>query len=328
MILKSFDLSRNLEKPQKFYLLYGSNTGQIEDTINNIIKPKLSKNVHNYDENEIIANIDEFEENILNKSLFEDEKLIIINRGTEKILGIIEKLISKNITQIIIIIKSGILEKKSRLRTFFEKNKETICTPFYDDNYQSLLMIAQNFFSKNKIKISIQNINFIIEKSRNNRISLNNELEKIRNFHKKKTSIEFEDILKLTNSAENYNISELADQCLIKNKKKIHNILNENISATEDNILIVRSLLFKLKRLKKLKIETDKRKNQDLAISSFKPPIFWKDKEIIKQQLKFLTLKDINSLIKKVNELELLIKQNINISEKLTNNFILETINS
>ena len=75
-------------------------------------------------------------------------------------------------------------------------------------------------------------------------------------------------------------------------------------------------------------INAEKQKNQDLAISSFKPPIFWKDKEIIKQQLKFLTLKDINSLIKRVNKLELLIKQNINISEKLTNNFILETINS
>tara|TARA_Y100000768_G_C23902121_1_gene645666 strand:+ start:205 stop:1191 length:987 start_codon:yes stop_codon:yes gene_type:complete len=327
MILKSFDLQRNLVNPQKFYLLYGSNIGQIEDTINNIIKPKLTKNVHNYDENEIIANVDEFEENILNKSLFENEKLIIINRGTEKILRIIEKLILKNIEGVTIIIKSGTLEKKSKLRIFFEKNKETICTPFYDDDFQSLLMIAQNFFSKNKIKISIQNINYIVEKSRNNRISLKNELEKIKNFHHKKKSIVFEDILKLTNSAENYNISELTDQCLMKNKKKIYNILNENISATEDNIIIIRSFLFKLKRLKKLKEEIEKQKNQDFAISSYKPTIFWKDKDIIKQQLKVLTLKDIKSSIKKVNELELLIKQNINISEKLTNDFIFETIN-
>ena len=157
---------------------------------------------------------------------------------------------------------------------------------------------------------------------------MKNELEKIKNFHRKKKSIVFEDILKLTNSAENYNISELTDQCLMKNKKKIYNILNENISATEDNIIIIRSFLFKLKRLKKLKEEIEKQKNQEFAISSYKPTIFWKDKDIIKQQLKVLTLKDIKSSIKKVNELELLIKQNINISEKLTNDFIFETINS
>ncbi len=186
MILKVSDLSKNLQKAQKFFLLYGSNTGQIEDTINNILKPKLSKNVHNYDESEILTNIDEFEENILNKSLFDDDKLIIINRGTGKILDIIERLISKKITETIIIIKSGILEKKSKLRTYFEKNKETICTAFYDDNYQSLLMIAQDFLSKNKIKISIQNINYIIERSKNNRINLKNELEKIKIFYLKK----------------------------------------------------------------------------------------------------------------------------------------------
>ena len=103
--------------------------------------------------------------------------------------------------------------------------------------------------------------------------------------------------------------------------------MNENISTTEGNILILKSFLFKLKRLKKLKNEIEKKKSQDQVISSFKPPIFWKDKVIIKKQLNTLSIKDINDFIKKINELELLIKKNSSLSSKITNNFILETVN-
>ena len=326
MILKLSNLSKKIVATQKFFLLYGSNNGQIEETINNILKPNLSENIHNYDENEIMANTQEFEENILNKSFFEDDKLIIINRGSDKILELIETLISKKISETTIIIKANMLEKKSKLRSFFEKNKNTICVPFYDDTYKSLLLIAQNFFLKNGIKISIQNINHIIDKSKNNRANLKNELEKILIFYQRKKSIKFEDIIKLTNSAENYNLSELTDQCLLKNKNKKINILNENIPSSEDNFMILRSLLFKLKRLKKLKIEIEKQKNQEFVISSFKPKIFWKDIDFIKKQLNTLSLDDIKILIKKVNELELSIKKNSNLADKIINNFIFESI--
>ena len=317
---------KDKKETRNFYLFYGSNIGQIEEVINNMLKPKFSKNIYNYDENEIISNISEFEENILNKSFFDNEKLIIINRGSDKILKIIENLLQKNITGTVIVVKTNILEKKSKLRNFFEKNSETICTPFYEDNYQSLMIIAQNFFVQNKIKISPQNINFIVEKSRKNRIILRSELDKIKIFCKKKLSIELNDILKLTNSSENYNISELTDQCLAKNTKKTIHILNENISSIEDNILILKSFLYKLKRLKKLKEEIEIKKNSELAISSFKPPIFWKEKDIIKQQLKILSLADIQMFIKKINYLELLIKKNSNLSNQIVNNFILETV--
>ncbi len=326
MIVKAADLSKNLGKNKNFYLLYGVNGGLIEETIENILKPKLPKNIFSYDENEITSNIDEFEENILNKSFFDNEKLIIISRGSDKILRIIRDLIEKKISETVIIIKAGVLEKKSKLRSFFEKDLNAICTPFYEDNYQSLSLIAKNFFFKNKIKISTQNINFIIERSRNSRSNLKNELEKIKNFCHKKKFIEFDEILKLTNSAENYNISELIDNCLIKNKKKVINILNENIPTIEDNILIVRTFLNKLKRLKKLKIEVENKKSVEQVISSYKPPIFWKDKEVIKQQLKVLSLTEIRAFIKRVNNLELLIKKNSNFSYQITNGFVMEML--
>jgi DNA polymerase III subunit delta len=212
------------------------------------------------------------------------------------------------------------------LRNFFEKTSKGIIVPYYEDNYQTLLFLAQNFFKEKKIKISSQNINFIIERSKGDRINLKNELEKIANYSNKKLSINFEEILKLSNLAENYNISYLADQCLAKNKKNTLNILNENNHSAEDSITILKTFLYKLKRLKKLKLELDNEKNEDIVISSYKPPIFWKDKDIIKQQLSIWSLNEIQTLMKKINNLELLIKKNSQISIYAINNFILEKL--
>lgn len=326
MIIKYFDLKKNLKKDINFYLLYGTNSGLIDETIENIFKPNYSKNIYHYDENQIIANIEEFKEKIFNKSFFENEKLIIINRVSDKILILIEEIIDKNIEDIKIIFKTNILDKKSKLRKFFEKTSKGIIVPYYDDNYQTLLFLAQNFFKDKKIKISSHNINFIIERAKGDRINLKNELEKIASYGYKKLSIDLDEILKLTNLVENYDASYLADQCLAKNKKKTLNILNENNPSPEDNILILKIFLHKLKRLKKLKIELKNERNLDNVISSYKPPIFWKDKDIVKQQLKVWSLIQIQTLIKNVNDLELLVKKNSQISSYFINDFILEKL--
>tara|TARA_A100000164_G_C21770121_1_gene705920 strand:- start:21 stop:998 length:978 start_codon:yes stop_codon:yes gene_type:complete len=325
MIVKILDLQKNLK--ENFYLLYGSNTGLIEETIDNTFKAKFSGNIYSYDENEIISNVDNFEESIYNKSFFDNEKLIIINRGSDKILDIIKNLISKKIAETTIIIKSNILEKKSKLRNLFEKNKEIICVPFYEDTYKSLILIAQNFFKERKIRISSQSINLIIERSKGNRIDLKNELNKIDAFCKQKTSIEMDEILKLTNLSENYNFSELVDQCLAKNKKQTLNMLNENNQTSEDNIILIKTFLYKLKRLQKLQIELEEKKDLDDVLSSFRPQIFWKDKEVVKKQLKTLPLNQIKRMKRKINNLELLVKKNSQISNEIINNFIYESLN-
>ncbi len=325
MILKFYELKNNL-KDKNLFLFYGKNSGLIEETINIIIKPNASKNIYNYDEKEIIDNTDSFKETILNNSFFENDKLIIINRVTDKILEVIEEIIEKNIGNIKVILKSDILEKKSKIRTFFEKNLKTIAVPFYEDNDQTMVAIAQNYFKQKNIQISSQNINLIVQRAKGNRINLKNELEKISNYIQNKKSINTDEIIKLTNLAENYNISELVDHCLAKNKKKTLNILNENNPSDEDNIIILKTFLFKLKRLKKLKLELKINKNTDSVLSSFKPPIFWKDKDIIKQQLDVLTINQINQLMNEVSNIELLIKKNSQISNYITNNFILEKL--
>ena len=150
--------------------------------------------------------------------------------------------------------------------------------------------------------------------------------EKIISLSKNKNKLELNDILKLTNLSENYSASELADNCLRKNRKKTLNILNENNPSPEDNILILKNFLYKLKRLKKLKIELENKKNTDAVISSYKPPIFWKDKDMIRQQLKIWSLPQIKSLINKTNDMELLIKKNFQASNQIINNFILEKL--
>ncbi len=326
MIIKHFQLKTNINKNTFLYLLYGPNFGLIEETINNVLKPNFTKNIFNYDENEILANTNKFEESILNKSFFDDEKLVIINRSSDKILNVIKSLNDKGISETVIFLKSGSLDKKSKLRNYFEKEKDLCCVPFYEENYQSLHSISQDFFVDKKIKISTESINLIIERSKGNRINLRNELEKINNFSKKKKIIEYEDVVKLTNLSENYDISQLVDSCLSMNKKKTINILNENIMSEENNVLILKSFLFKLKRLKKIKKQTEKTKNVEETLLKFKPPIFWKDKDIVKQQLKSLSLIEINKMIKDVNRLELLVKKNLQISSQIVNNFVLERL--
>ena len=326
MIIKYFDLKKTDLKEKKFFLLYGNNRGLIDDVIDKNLKPIFSRNIKTYDEQEIIENSVIFKEEILNKSFFEEDKLIIVNRASDKILDIIEEIRERKVEDIKIILKSGILEKKSKIRKFFEKELDLVIIPFYEDNNQTQLLIAKKFFDEKKIKISSENINLIVERSRGDRINLINELEKIYNFSLNKKNINNEDIIKLTNLAENHSISELVDQCLSKNRKKTLNIINENNSSQEDNILIIKTFLFKLKRLKNLKIEIDNNKKIDAVITSHKPPIFWKDKEIVKRQLNNFSLIEIKKLIKDINDLEVLVKKNSQISNQITYNFIMERL--
>ena len=322
MIIKSFEINKINLSLNNLFLFYGKNEGFKSEITKNIIKNK--NNILNYEEKEILENKDNFIENLLTKSLFDDEKIIIIKRSSDKILGIIEDLCSKKIEDIIIILNADNLEKKSKLRSFFEKSKKLVCVPFYPDNEQTLSKLTYNFFKNKNISISQANINLIINKCNGDRETLINELNKIEYYSKNGKKINSEDIIKLTNLNENHSVSELVDNCLAKNKKKIINILNENNFNNEDCILIARSFLNKSKKILQLSKEFEKNKNIELTISSAKPPIFWKDKEITKQQLNQWKPEHIKKLIYKLCEIELLIKKNLNNSIHLITDFILE----
>lgn len=311
-----------------FLLFYGENQGYKNQIIEEKFKTKYKENTYYYEESDILNNKENFFSNILTRSFFDNEKLIIINRVTDKIKDLIEEIVEKKIQDLIIILNANALEKKSKIRSFFEKNKETACVAFYEDNVQSLSSIINVFFRKNKISISQQAINIIVGRCRGDRQNLYNELEKIKNFTRNKNKIEIHDLLKLTNLAENYNVSELIDCCLSKNKKRTINILNENNYSVEDCMIIIRTLLTKTKRLVKLCKELLMTNDIDLVVAGCKPAIFWKDKEVVKQQVRSWSFKRAEYLSYEINEIELLIKKNPSNSINILSNFIIEKVTS
>ena len=322
MIVKSFELQKINLVRDKLLLFYGDNEGFKKQVIEKLIENK--NNIYSYEENQILDNENNFLNELFSKSLFEKEKIIIIKRSSDKIFKIIQEVYNKNIEDIVIIIDSKTLEKKSKLRKFFEKEKKLICVPFYPDNSQILSKLALDFFKENNIKISQIDINQIVIKCNNNRQNLFNELSKLKNFSRSGKKLDSETIAKLTNLSENHSISELVDNCLAKNKKKLIFIFNENNLTNEDCIIITRIFLNKSKKILKLLDEYKVNNDLNLTISSAKPPIFWKDKEIIKQQMQRWSIENLRNLIYKISDLELLIKKNVKNSINLTTDFLIE----
>ena len=323
MILKSFEINKIKINNYNFYLFYGENEGLKEELIKNLFEIKYLDKIHRYEEKEILENTSNFFNTILTKSFFDNEKLIIINRATDKIKTVIEELIEKNPEDVQFILNSKNLEKKSNLRKLFEKKKSIICVPFYEDNNQTLNSIINQFFRNKKIPISQQLVNVLIERSRGDRKNLNNELAKIENFSLHKKNINLQEIIKLTNLADNYGASELVDNCLAKNTRKTVKILNENNYSDEDNIIIIRTLLSKLKRLTKIYELVDGKNNIENAISLFRPPIFWKDKPLVIEQIRAWGKNELENLIYKTNEIELLIKKNSSSGKNILFDFII-----
>ncbi len=321
MIIKYFELNKIDINKNNIILLYGNNEGlkkQLTDKLTSDLDDIIT-----YEEKEILDNSNNFLEKILNKSLFSKEQIFIIKRATDKIHKIIEEINSKEMSDIIII-NSDNLDKKSKLRSFFEKDKKLICIPFYPDNEQTLSKLTIDFFKKKKIPISQSNINQIVTKSLGDRENLYNELIKIENFVNNGKKLTDEIIKKLINLSENHSVSELIDNCLEQNKIKLIKILNENIYSNEDCIIILRTLLNKSKKILTLSMEYEKNKNIDLTISTAKPPIFWKEKETTKRQIQNWKPEKLRLLIYKINELELIIKKNLNNSLNLITDFLLE----
>ena len=310
MIIKAYEHQKIKKIKNNIFLFYGENDGYKSHVINGIFIDNYKGNVERFDESEILNNFENFISSLINKSFFDDLKLIIISRVSEKIVKLIDELLDRKINDVTIVLNAGSLEKKSKLRSIFEKDKKLICVPFYKDDNRTLVQLANNFFKNNKISISQEIVNLIVERSSGDRINLNNELNKISLFLLNKEKINIDEVIKLTNLAENYSISEIADNCLSKNIKKINKIFNENVFSVDDCILIVRTLLSKSKRLLEIKKISSSNKNIEQIISNYKPPIFWKDKEIVKNQAYKWSRKDAENLIYKIHDIELMVKKN------------------
>ena len=324
MIIKYFELHKLDINKKKFILLHGKNDGLKNEEILKL-QTKTKKKIKYYDEKQIIENKENFLSEILNRSLFESEKIIVVRRATDKIRLIIEELIEKKTIEDILIVDCDLLDKKSKLRNYFEKDKnQLVSVAFYPDTNETLSKLAYNFLKNKKISLSPSSINFIVNKCIGERKNLNNELKKIELFSLSKKKIDEQDLLKLVNLNENHSINELIDFCLAKNQKKTLSILNDNIFSNEDCIIITRTMLKKAKRLLKLISDFKINKNLDETIGNAKPPIFWKEKEITKQQVSKWTDHKTQELICEINETELLLKKLPVNSINLVTNFLLE----
>ena len=322
MIIKVFEFNKLKTSNYKFYLFYGKNEGLQNEIIKKYFVDKFEGQVDKYDENEFISNSETIFSELLNKSLFENEKILIISRVSEKILKYIQELSEKNFNDLKIILKSAPLEKRSKLRNYYEKNKTHIIIPTYEDNEKSLSALAISFLNENKIKISRETLNLLINRASGERQNLQSELDKILNYSQTNTTISFDVINKLSNLSENYEVNELANNYLAKNTKNVSKILNENNYSNEDCILILRTLLNKSKKLLEIIKKNEQLKNIDQVLSSTKPPIFWKDKENIKIQAKSWKLKDLKNKIYEMNNVETLIKSNSKNSLNIISDFI------
>ena len=322
MIIKNFELEKLKSVNLNIHLIYGNNEGIKEDIINNFYLKDFDGEILKYDEQEISNMSDEFISKLLTKSLFENKKIIIISRATEKLCDLVNDILEREILDTKIIIKSSNLEKKSKLRGIFEKSMQAICTPVYEDDARSLNSYIQNFLRDNKFNLSQEIKNILVERSKGDRINLKNELTKLKNLSISKKNISSNDVIKLSNLAENYSVFELSDNYLSKNSKKVSNILNENNYSSEDCIIIIRTILSKLKRLLKIRSKIDNNENLDQILSSFRPPIFWKEKDIVKKQAQLWTTNEVKELIYKINGLEALVKKNSTNSMLFVSNFV------
>src|SRR6056300_1522268 len=317
MILKSFNLD-NINLHTQIILFYGNNSSKKNEEIDKLFqKSKLLEKIK-YDEKDILSELESFYGTIFNHSFFEKEKFILINNVSDKILPIIMELNTRELGDLKIILNAGILDKKSKLRVFLEKDKSFACVPFYPDNETSLSKITYQYLKNNNFSLSGEIVNHLIKKSNGDRNHLITELDKIKMFSKNK-KITNDQVMKLVNLGHKHEVAELVNNYLTQNKIKLKTILNDNIIVQEDCIIIIRTFINKIKRLIKL-IEAYNKN----SVNSFKPPIFWKEKEIIKKQMLTWPKDQSKKLLYEVNNLELLIKSESNISGYLLVNFLLE----
>ena len=327
MIKKSYEIEKNPTTiiNCNFFLLYGENNGlkkDIRNSIKTIVNKKklIPENLSIY-ENEILENKDNFYNTIYSGSLFSNSKIITIYNGTDKITEQIEDITNKKQENIFIIIFADVLEKKSKLRNFFEKNTKTLCIPCYMDSPRDLEKIALEELKKDNISLSQECINLLVEKSNNDRNNLRNETKKIKTFAINKKSLNIDELTLLINFTGDYKSDRLINECLCGNIMEYKKILSELYTNTINQIFLLRILSNKIQRLFKMKKNENDYNNIDNLLDAAKPPIFWKEKPLVKKQLSIWNLQELNVIINEINSTELLCKKNPQISQVIFFNF-------
>ena len=313
MIIKSYIVEQNIDilKEYKGTLIYGENIGIKDDIKEKIIEKNKNCEIINFFEINILKN-NLLHESIANQSLFTEKKIIFIQEASDKIFDKVIECLEKKNNDIKIYIIADSLEKKSKLRAYFEKEKNLAIFPCYEDSEKTLLYYVSKEL-KNFKGITGEITNLIIQNSNMNRRIIKSEITKIKDFFLKK-EINKEQILEILNVKNNSDFDKLRDKALMGEKSKINKLLSETEILRDEALFYLNNLNYRVMRLYEI-IKVHRINNDyDYTLDNLRPPIFWKDKPIIREQLKKWNQKKIESMLLRIAETEILIKKNSNLN--------------
>ena len=316
MIFKSYILEENFQTIEnlRMFLFYGENYGLKKEFKENIKNLNKSKEILNFFQDEIIKNKNILINEISNKSLFNEKKIIFINEVNDKIIDVLDE-IAEKIQDEKIFLFADILDKKSKLRGYFEKTKNGGIAACYQDNEITFRKIIMKKLSGYK-GVSTEIINLVIQNTGLDRSKLNNEIEKIVSCYIDK-QIDFEKIDLLLNTKTNEDFNLLKDAALNGNKINTNRLLSDTIFEKEDNIYYLNLINQRINKLNEIERLKKGNTNLENLISNLKPPIFWKDKPILIEQSKKWSKSKIRTALKKTYDAELEIKSNSSIDKNL-----------
>tara|TARA_E500000178_G_scaffold348202_1_gene402873 strand:- start:236 stop:1228 length:993 start_codon:yes stop_codon:yes gene_type:complete len=314
MIYKSYFIEENISSINgNIFLFHGENLGLKNDLKNKIKDHNRGALIRNHDQEEILADENNFFNELLNKSLFENTKIFFINQTNDKILELIKEIEGKEKNQKIFLF-SKLLDKRSKLRNYFEKSNTLGIVPCYADNEISLKKIILNKL-KGYSGLTNQNLNIILENCGLDRSKLNNELNKITTLFENKI-IDTNKLETLLNLKVNDSFDLLKDQALIGDRTKTNKLISDTILENEKYIFYLSIINQRLMKLLEV-AEISKDGNIEDAIGKIKPPIFWKDKAIFSLQARKWNRYKLKKILDQTYKIELKVKSNSQITQGL-----------
>jgi DNA polymerase III subunit delta len=304
MLYKSYLIEENINNLNKeLFLFFGENIGLKEEIKKKIKLVNSSSEILYFNQDEILKNNQQIFNEFNNFSLFEKEKIIFIDQVNDKILETIKEIDKKFDTQKMYLF-SDLLDKKSKIRNYFEKSNHCGAVACYADNEISIKKIILTRL-KGFEGLSPNNINLIVENSNLDRVKLNNEISKIVDYFQDK-KILTNKLEKILDSAINDNFNAIRDGALNGNKISTNKLLNETVINAEKSIYYLATVNQRINKLS----EVNDSKNIEETLNKMKPPIFWKDKPNFIIQAKRWDNKKIKKALRKTYELEIKIKTN------------------
>ena len=324
MIIKSFSINyEKLFSDYKINLIYGENFHLKTEILNkltqifkkNEFKTKFIK------EDELLKNI-EILDNYLNQdSLFGEKEILVIQEASDKLLDYIN---FSEIDKKLILVTNN-LTKKSSLRNKAEKEKIISCIACYEDDEKTLQSLLRNGLTKLGIKVPYEAIDQLFNINKLNRNDINSGLEKLELITKDK-KLDSETFSSLFNTTSSFDAFEISNALLSGDKKALNKILSSFYHFSINFNEVLGPLKYKINKLIDIYEYNENETKIAVLVDTYKPPIFWKEKSITQTQLSKWNKNELDALLDKINEIEILCKLNYEIAETIFNKFLLDIV--